>query len=81
MAWRRPDFQPGRVAENQQGGRLHALLAAALRQCGADPAEAASHLAASGDNDEAALRYTTTASRRLDRIRDHESPGRNRAVS
>ena len=56
-----------------QTARSHALLATALRQCGADPAEAASHLAASGDNDEAAMAYTAAARRQLDRICDHEA--------
>ena len=41
--------------------RSHALLAQALRQCGADPAETAVHLAASGDNDGAALAYAAAA--------------------
>ena len=53
--------------------RFHALLAQALRQCGADPAEAASHLAASGDNDGAAMAYAAAARRQLDRICDREA--------
>ena len=50
--------------------RCHALLAQALAQSGADPAEAASHLAASGDNDGAAMAYAAAARRQLDRICD-----------
>ncbi len=53
--------------------RFHALLARALRQCGADPAETASHLAASGDNDAAARAYAAAARRELDRICDREA--------
>ncbi len=53
--------------------RCHALLAQALRQCGADPAEAASHLAASGDNDGAATAYADAARRQLERICDREA--------
>lgn len=53
--------------------RCHALLAQALRQRGADPAETATHLAASGDNDQAAMAYATAARRQLDRICDREA--------
>ena len=53
--------------------RFHALLAQALRQDGADPAEAASHLAASGDNDGASMAYATAARRQLERICDREA--------
>ena len=53
--------------------RYHALLAQALRQCGADPAEAARHLAASGDTDGAALGYAAAARRQLERICDREA--------
>lgn len=53
--------------------RSHAFLAVALRQCGADPAEAAGHLAASGDNDEATLAYAAAARRQLERIRNSEA--------
>lgn len=53
--------------------RFHALLAQALRQCGADPAEVASHLAGSGDNDGAAVAYAAAARRQLDRICDREA--------
>ena len=50
--------------------RCHALLAQALAQSGADPAEAGSHLAASGDHDGAAMAYAAAARRQLDRICD-----------
>ena len=53
--------------------RCHALLATALRQCHADPAEAASHLAASGDIDGATMAYAAAARRQLDRICDREA--------
>jgi DNA-binding SARP family transcriptional activator/tetratricopeptide (TPR) repeat protein len=53
--------------------RCHALLAQALAQSGADPAEAASHLAASGDSDGAAMAYAAAARRQLDRICDREA--------
>jgi DNA-binding SARP family transcriptional activator/tetratricopeptide (TPR) repeat protein len=53
--------------------RCHALLAQALRQCGTDPAEAARHLAASGDTDRAATAYAAAARRQLDRICDREA--------
>jgi len=53
--------------------RFHALLAQALRQDGADPAEAASHLAASGDNDGASMAYAAAARRQLERICDPEA--------
>ncbi len=53
--------------------RFHALLAQALRQCDGDPAEAASHLAASGDNEGAAVAYAAAARRELDRICDREA--------
>ena len=53
--------------------RFHALLAQALRQDGADPAEAASHLAASGDSDGAAVAYAAAARRQLERICDREA--------
>ena len=53
--------------------RFHALLATALRQCGADPAEVASHLAASGDNDQAAITCAAAARRQLERICDQEA--------
>jgi DNA-binding SARP family transcriptional activator/tetratricopeptide (TPR) repeat protein len=47
--------------------RCHALLAMALRQSDAEPAEVASHLAASGDTDGAAKEYAAAARRQLDR--------------
>jgi tetratricopeptide (TPR) repeat protein len=50
--------------------RCHALLGQALAQSGADPAEAGSHLAASGDHDGAAMAYAAAARRQLDRICD-----------
>jgi hypothetical protein len=53
--------------------RFHGLLAGALRQCRADPAETASHLAASGDNDQAALAYAAAARRQLDRTCEREA--------
>jgi len=53
--------------------RFHALLAGALRQRGADPAETAGHLAASGDNDQAAIAYEAAARHQLDRICDREA--------
>ena len=53
--------------------RFHALLAQALRQCDADAAEVASHLAASGDNGGAAMAYAAAARRQLDRICDREA--------
>ena len=53
--------------------RFQALLAQALRQRDADPAETASHLAASGDNDQAAIAYAAAARRQLDRICDREA--------
>ena len=56
-----------------QAARLHALLAEALRQCDADPAETASHLAASGDNDQAASAYASAARRQLERISDRQA--------
>ncbi|MGE5137428.1 MAG: BTAD domain-containing putative transcriptional regulator [Gemmatimonadota bacterium] len=60
-------MRPGETA------RCHALLAQELRQSGADPAEAASHLAASGDNDAAASAYAAAARRQLERICDREA--------
>lgn len=56
-----------------EAARLHALLAGALRQCAADPAETARHLAASGDHQQAALAYATAARRQLERTRDREA--------
>jgi DNA-binding SARP family transcriptional activator/tetratricopeptide (TPR) repeat protein len=53
--------------------RIHALLATALRQCGADPAEAATHLAAGGDTDQAAITCAAAARRQLERICDREA--------
>ena len=53
--------------------RCHALLAQALRQCGADPAETARHLAAGGDNEGAAMAYVAAARRQLERICDREA--------
>ncbi|HET9080513.1 MAG TPA: BTAD domain-containing putative transcriptional regulator [Trebonia sp.] len=53
--------------------RCHALLAAALRQRGADPAEVAPHLAAGGDVPGAAEAYADAARRRLDQVHDHEA--------
>jgi DNA-binding SARP family transcriptional activator len=53
--------------------RFHALLATALRQCGADPAEVASHLAASGDTGQAAIACAAAARRQLERICDQEA--------
>jgi DNA-binding SARP family transcriptional activator len=72
--------------------RFHALLAEALRQCGADPAETAGHLAASGDHDRAAMAYAAAARSQLERVCDREAirlaeagltldpPGRARAA-
>ena len=56
-----------------EAARLHALLAAALDEQGADPAEIADHLAASGDRDQAALSCADAARRQLDRVRDQEA--------
>ena len=56
-----------------EAARFHALLAQALRHHGADPAEAARHLAAGGDNDGAARAYAAAARRQLDRICDREA--------
>ena len=56
-----------------ENARCHALLAQALRHYGADPAETAGHLAASGDNDGAAREYAVAARRRLERVRDREA--------
>ena len=53
--------------------RCHALLAQALQRCRADPAETASHLAASGDIDAAAMAYAAAACRQLDLICDREA--------
>jgi hypothetical protein len=53
--------------------RCHASLAQALRRYGADPAEAASHLAASGDSEGAAAAYAAAARRQLDRVCDREA--------
>ncbi len=53
--------------------RSHALLAEALRQCGADPAEMAGHLAASGDQEGAARAYATAARGQLERACDREA--------
>jgi DNA-binding SARP family transcriptional activator/tetratricopeptide (TPR) repeat protein len=53
--------------------RCHALLAQALRRYGADRAEVARHLAASGDIDGAAMAYAAAARRQLDRICDREA--------
>ena len=53
--------------------RCHALLAQALQQAGADPAETASHLAAGGDSNAAARAYAAAARRQLDRICDREA--------
>ena len=53
--------------------RFHALLAVALRQCGAAPDEAAIHLAASGDNDGAAMAYADAARRQLEQVCDGEA--------
>jgi DNA-binding SARP family transcriptional activator len=72
--------------------RFHALLAEALRECGADPAETAGHLAASGDHDRAAMAYAAAARSQLERVCDREAirlaeaglmldpPGRARAA-
>jgi DNA-binding SARP family transcriptional activator/tetratricopeptide (TPR) repeat protein len=53
--------------------RCHAALAEALRRYGADPAEAASHLAASGDSAGGATAYAAAARRQLDRVCDREA--------
>lgn len=50
--------------------RLHLLLAAALREHGAQPAEVAAHLASGGDRPAAALAYTAAAEEHLDRCAD-----------
>ena len=56
-----------------QTALFHAHLAEGLRQCGADQAETASHLAASGDNDQAAMAYAAAARRQLERVCDREA--------
>lgn len=56
-----------------EAARWHAFLAQALRQSGADPAQIASHLAASGDTEGAVMAYTAAARRQLDRICDREA--------
>jgi DNA-binding SARP family transcriptional activator/tetratricopeptide (TPR) repeat protein len=53
--------------------RCHALLAQALRGYGADPAETAGHLAASGDNDGAASEYGAAARCQLERVCNREA--------
>jgi DNA-binding SARP family transcriptional activator len=72
--------------------RAHALLAAALQECGGDPAEIAGHLAAGGDREGAATAYAAAARSQLERISDREAerlaeaglsldpPGRTRAA-
>jgi len=61
------------VMRPAEAARWHAFLAQALRQSGADPAEIASHLAASGDTEGAVMAYTAAARRQLDRICDREA--------
>ena len=56
-----------------EAARLHALLATALHEQAADPAEIADHLAASGDRRRAALSCADAARRQLDRVRDQEA--------
>lgn len=53
--------------------RLHLLLAEALIAYGADPAEVATHLAAGGDRQAAALAFTDAAEGHLDRLADHKA--------
>ena len=53
--------------------RVHALLAQALERSGADAAEVAAHLAASGDRDGASVAYAAAAARRLERLCDDEA--------
>ena len=53
--------------------RLHALLAQALQQSGADAAEVAGHLLASGDRAAASVAYATAAVRQLERLSDDEA--------
>ncbi len=53
--------------------RLHTLLAQALQHSGADPAEFAGHLQASGDHEGAAVAYATAAARQLERVCDDEA--------
>src|ERR1019366_642937 len=53
--------------------RLHALLAQALQQSGADAAEVAGHLLASGDRAAASVAYATAAARQLERLSDDEA--------
>lgn len=52
---------------------LHALLAQVLQQNGADPAELAGHLLASGDRAAAAVAYAAAAARQLERSSDDEA--------
>jgi DNA-binding SARP family transcriptional activator/tetratricopeptide (TPR) repeat protein len=53
--------------------RGHALLAQALQQGGADAAEIAGHLVASGDRRGASVTYATAAARQLERLSDDEA--------
>jgi tetratricopeptide (TPR) repeat protein len=52
---------------------VHARLAQALRHRGAEPAEIAGHLLASGDRDEASAAYAAAATRRLGCFADDEA--------
>lgn len=61
------------VLRPAEKARLHALIAQALRDGAAEPAEIAGHLAASGDRAAAAAAYATAATRQLERIRDDET--------
>ncbi len=64
------------IAEGVAGperGRLHQMLARALRTEGADPSELARHLAAAGDRGAAADAFAQAGRRRLDRFASEEA--------
>jgi len=75
--WELTSQRPGRAVQDMLGAadkaRLHALLAQALQQRGADPAETAGHLLACGDRDTAAAAYAAAAHRQLKQLRDEEA--------
>jgi tetratricopeptide (TPR) repeat protein len=52
---------------------FHALLVQALQHSGADTAQVAGHLLASGDRSGAAMAYATAAARQLERLADDEA--------
>jgi tetratricopeptide (TPR) repeat protein len=56
-----------------ENSHAHALLARALQRAGADPAEVAAHLAASGDREAAALAYAAAAQSRLEQRGDADA--------